>query len=376
MRIVYVVTRADDIGGAQVHVRDLSTALHQAGHDVTVVSGSPGVLSEQLRERGVPFRSLPALVRPIAPLRDAVAVRQLTAELRRLQPDLVSTHSSKAGWIGRVAAKLLRIPVLFTAHGWAFTEGVPGGQRQFYALAERLAAPLADHIITVSEYDRGLALGRRLTRPERITCIHNGVVDLPATSIPQQHQRPVRIAMIGRFTQQKDHGALMRALREHMHLDWVLDLVGDGPGWADAKALASELGVADRVYFLGARDDVSEILSRAHIYTLVSHWEGFPRSILEAMRSGLPVAASDVGGIAEAVLSGKTGFLVPRGDTATLATHLELLIRDERLRRALGSAGRRSYEEKFRFQFMFDRTLAVYEDVIRARRCKVNPGSS
>ena len=129
--------------------------------------------------------------------------------------------------------------------------------------------------------------------------------------------------------------------------------------------MAGALGVADRVHFLGARDDVTAILDRADIYALVSQWEGLPRSILEAMRSGLPVVASDVGGVAEAVLPGKTGFLARPGDTKALATRLEQLIKDGRLRQALGSAGRRSYEENFRFELMRDRTMSVYENVIR-----------
>jgi glycosyltransferase involved in cell wall biosynthesis len=281
-----------------------------------------------------------------------------------LQPDLVSTHSSKAGWIGRAAARLVRIPVLFTAHGWAFTEGVPSVQRRFYAAAERLAAPLANHIITVSNYDRQLALDRRLTRPDRITCIHNGVVDLPVSVDVERHQGPVRIAMIGRLTPQKDHASLFQALGEYMGLDWVLDLVGDGPGLAEAKRLASAAGIADRVHFLGARDDVAEVLGNADIYALVSHWEGLPRSILEAMRAELPVVASDVGGVAEAVVPGETGFLVPRGDAGALGTRLEILIRDRGLRKQFGVAGRRSYEENFRFELMCERTFSVYEQVV------------
>jgi glycosyltransferase involved in cell wall biosynthesis len=364
MRIAYVITRADEIGGAQVHVRDLATALHQAGHQVTVLAGSAGALSEQLGARGVAFQSVPALVRSISPRQDAIAVRQLSAILRQLCPDLVSTHSSKAGWLGRLAAHLSGIPVLFTAHGWAFTEGVPSGQRRLYALAERLAAPLANHIVTVSDYDRKLALDRRLAPPERITCVHNGVVDLANSAPMWRRQGPVRIAMIGRLTPQKNHAGLLRALGGLRHLEWVLELIGDGPGRAGIIELARTSGIGDRVHLLGARDDIPDILGRADVYALVSNWEGFPRSILEAMRASLPVLATDVGGVAEAVQHGKTGFLVPHADDQELAMRLELLIRDRALRQSLGAAGRRSYEEHFRFESMLERTIAVYAQVV------------
>lgn len=137
MRIAYVITRADVVGGAQVHVRDLAAAMQNAGHEATVLAGAPGPLAQQLAARGVAFRDVPALVRPIAPLRDVAALRQLRARLRELRPNLVSTHSSKAGWLGRLAARSLGIPVLFTAHGWAFTTGVPAGARRFYAVTSR-----------------------------------------------------------------------------------------------------------------------------------------------------------------------------------------------------------------------------------------------
>lgn len=364
MKIVYVLTRADEIGGVQVHVRDLAMALRRSGHDVTVLAGSPGALSDQLGAGGVRYENVPALVRPIAPWRDAVAVRQLYAILRRLRPDLVSTHSSKAGWLGRIAAKLSGVPVVFTAHGWPFTGGAPRLQRWLYPRLERLAAPLAGHIITVSDHDRALALERRIAPEERITRIHNGVVDCADVRPSTRQSDTVRIVMTGRLSPQKNHMGLLRALGGLQHRDWVLDLIGDGPGRSDIATLAGTLGIADRVNLLGARNDVTTILARADIYALISHWEGFPRSILEAMRAGLPVVATEVGGVAEAVQHGKTGYLVRPADDHELASRLELLLRDGQLRQALGAAGRRSYEKDFRFELMMDRTMSVYQDVM------------
>jgi glycosyltransferase involved in cell wall biosynthesis len=307
-------------------------------------------------------------VRSIAPHRELAAWRQLTALFRELRPDLVSTHSSKAGWLGRLAARPLRIPVIFTAHGWAFTEGVPQPQRAAYALAERLMSPLADHIITVSEYDRALALEHRIAPAGKITCIHNGVQDLlgPGAVARQLEARPVRILMLGRFAAQKDHASLLHALAGMQDQPWRLDLAGDGPDQAKVEALATELGLVGRVRFLGVRHDVVDLLRQSDILALISRWEGLPYSILEAMSCGLPVVASRVGGVPEAVIDGETGILVPRDHTAALCSALAALISDPERRHRLGTAGRRRYETAFRFERMLKDTLAVYERVAAA----------
>jgi glycosyltransferase involved in cell wall biosynthesis len=371
MRIVYIITRADEIGGVQVHVRDLALALHRSGHEVTVLSGAPGPLFDQLRAGGVLSESVPELVRPIAPWHDAVAVQQLAAILRRLQPDLVSTHSSKAGWLGRIASRLSGVPVVFTAHGWPFTGNAPRFQRWLYPRLERLAAPLADHIITVSDHDRAIALEKRIASEHQITRIHNGVIDDPGTHQVRPESGPARVVMTGRLSPQKNHAGLLRALAGLRHLEWVLELIGDGPARTDLIEMARTSGIEDRVHLLGARNDVADILGRADIYTLVSHWEGFPRSILEAMRAGLPVLATAVGGVAEAVQHGKTGFLVPHANDKELATRLEQLITDRALRQRLGVAGRQSYEEHFRFELMLQRTMAIYANVVGRADVKV-----
>ncbi len=365
VRIVYVITRADEIGGAQVHVRELASAMHAAGHEVTVLAGMAGVLFDQLARRRVPVRLVPDLVRPIAAHRDLAALRQLTALFKELRPNLVTTHSSKAGWLGRLAARQLRIPVIFTAHGWAFTEGVPRTRRTVYALAERLMSRLADHIITVSEYDRRLALDYRIALPNKITCIHNGVPDLLAVSAstPQPARGPVRIVMLGRFAAQKDHASLLHALAGLRAEPWRLDLAGDGPDQASVEALAADLGLACRVRLLGHRDEIADLLRQSEILALISRWEGLPYSVLEAMSAGLPVIASAVGGVPEALIDGETGILVPRDDVAALRGALASLISDPERRRRLGTAARRRYERAFRFERMLSETLAIYERV-------------
>jgi len=367
VRIVYVITRSDEIGGAHIHVRDFSLALLAQGHEVTVLAGGSGTFTDELQRHSIPFVPLRHLQRSIHPVRDVLALAEMRATLARIKPDLVSTHSAKAGWIGRVAAWSLRIPVIYTAHGWAFTDGVPARQARLYRWAERAASAFGDRTITVCEHDRALALKHSVATAAKMIAVHNGMPDVAPSLQSDAGKAPPRVVMVARFEQQKDHATALRALAGLVHLEWELDLVGDGPNMGDVQRLAAELGVADRVHFLGRRRDVAQILSASQIFILITNWEGFPRSILEAMRARLPVIATAVAGSGESVAEGSTGFLVPRADVDALRGRLALLLGDAELRAAMGSAGRRRYEERFLFGRTLERTVAVYREVLAAR---------
>lgn len=365
MRIAYLVTRSEPIGGAQVHVRDLASALLADGHQPLVLTGGSGPYVESLRARGIETFTLGNLAVPVSPLRDLRALQEIRALLRTLRPDLVSTHSSKAGILGRVAGRTLGLPVIFTAHGWAFTPGVPSREAMVYRWIERLAAPLASRIITVSEFDRRLAL-RCGIASDKVVTIHNGMPDIDQELRADPSGAPVRLAMVARFERQKDHATLFHALTGLMHAPWQLDLVGDGPLQSEAKALSRQLGLADRIQFWGQRNDVDLRLSKAQVALLITNWEGFPRSILEAMRAGLPVVASAVGGIAESVRDGETGFTVPQADVEGLRRRLRQLLDNPELRVSMGRSARKLYERNFTLTQTVERTLTIYREVARA----------
>ncbi len=363
MKIVYIVTRSDSIGGAHVHVRDLAVALRAAGHETIVASGQMGPFDEMLAEQGIPHYPLRHLVRAPLPWKDAAALFEIRALLRKLRPDLVSTHSAKAGWLGRAAAPSLRIPVLSTAHGWSFTTGVPAVAARLYRWGESLTAPFANRIITVSEYDRALAIRYRVAPPEKLVTVHNGMPDIAPWLRADPSAAPVRFVMVARFEPQKDHVTLLHALAGLRADPWELTLIGDGPLRPRAEALAQRLGIADRVRFLGARRDVAKQMAGHQVFLLITNWEGFPRSILEAMRAGLPVVASAVGGVCESLVDGETGFAVARGDVATLRARLALLLHDPSLRARMGAAGRERYEGCFTLGHMLKQTLAIYAEL-------------
>ena len=368
MRIAFVVTRANPIGGVQIHIRDLAVRMRAQGHAPTIITGGDGPLIDVLREAGIPVILLKHLTVPIRPLSDLRALREIRAALLEVRPEIIAVHSSKAGILGRIVGRSLDIPTVLTAHGWNFTPGISFLPAAAYRQIERLAGPLASRIITVSEFDRQLAIDAGITSPDRIVAVYNGIPDVAASLRADPSRTPPRLIMVARFGAQKDHRTLLRALGGLRELAWELDLVGDGELMPEMEGLAASLGLKRRIRFLGQRLDVQELLAGAQVSVLATNWEGFPLSILEAMRAGLPVVATAVAGVAESVREGENGYLVPRGDADALRDRVGRLLRDPELRRRQGATGRAQYESRFTLDTFVDKTVAVYEDILAEQR--------
>ena len=354
-RIVLLVTLAET-GGAQTYVSELVKGL--AGeYEVTVAAHGPGPLPKATAAAGADFVALRHVRRPVAP-RDLLGVVELTLLLRRLRPQIVHASSSKAGVLGRIAARLAGVPVrVFTVHGWA-SSAHAGMWARLYRLAERAVRPLTTATICVCESERAAGLAAGACDARRTFVIHTGI---DATSRPRARpgEGVPAIVSVGRFQAPKDAASLVRALAllggEHRAA-----LVGDGPDRAAAVAEARRLGVEEAVVFEGERDDVPEILASSHIFVLSSRSEALPVSILEAMAAGLPVVATRVGGVPELVVDGETGLLVPAGDTRALADALQRLVDDPDLRARLGAAGRARVEEHFRLDSFLEAHRNLY----------------
>ncbi len=363
-RIVFVITRADDLGGAQVHVLEMASALKERGFEVEVLAGGGGVLFEALSRRGVSGRKLEKMVHPIRPAKDLAALKELRGVLQELKPDLVTTHSNKAGFLGRLAARSLNIPVLHTSHGFLFNRGKRSLSGRFYRVMEKTAARAGGKVIAVSKSEFEAARELKVIPAEKMAVVYNGLPDVGGGLRADPLQEPPRLVMVARFAAPKDHGTLLKALGGLKGKQWSLDLVGGGPGMAKARELVRKLGLVERVNFLGTRGDVPQILASAQVFILSSGREGFPLSTLEAMRAGLPVVASEVGGVGEAVADGESGLLFTPGDVKGLREQLGVLIDDPGLRRAMGEAGRRRFTEHFSLEQMVEKTIQVYESMI------------
>ncbi|KRB81841.1 glycosyltransferase family 4 protein [Noviherbaspirillum sp. Root189] len=355
-KIAMMVTKSE-FGGGQEYIRILMSQIANA--QFMLVTGDRGYLTEFAGSMNIRVHVCDSLVHPISPRKDLAALTDVYALLRRERPDLVHANSSKAGVIGRAAATLAGIPAVFTAHGWAFTEGVSRRQAQIATVVEKMVAPLAKKIICVSDYDRSLALRKGVGDAAQMVTVHNGIPDIAPPVAPVLNAVP-RIVMVARFAAPKDYETLLRAAALFQPQDLRVECVGDGPDLVASRSLAKELGVEDRVIFHGARSDVAALLSDADIFVLLSRWEGLPISILEAMRAGLPVIASRVGGVPEAVEDGVTGILLERNDAGALADALRSLISDPPRRRAMGIHARQRFLAHFSAERMVQQTQQIY----------------
>ena len=358
LRILMLITRAE-LGGGQTHVADLMRGLRD-GFDVELGTGETGYLTEVAAGLGVRTHILPTLVQPLAPLKDMRALSDCVKLIRAIQPDVVHAHTSKAGFIGRAAARRAGVPSVFTAHTWCFAEGTSLKWKLAGTPLERMAGNWCGKIINVSEANRALAIEKRIAKPDRHVTIHNGIPDHGQRARPAAAVVP-RIVMLARFAPQKAQALLVEAMRG-IDKPFELIFIGDGPTRPAVEEQVRIAGLSQRVQFLGQRLDVAELLAESHIFALFTHWEGFPISILEAMRAGLPSVVSDVGGVREAI-DESCGKIVAADNVEGFRRALETLLGSAELRGQMGSAARSRYERNYTADVMLDKTVAVYRAV-------------
>ncbi|WP_223819791.1 glycosyltransferase family 4 protein [Cupriavidus cauae] len=374
-RIAYLITNSE-IGGAQAHVATLLEALGERVEAI-VLAGGDGPLLPAAEALGARTVRLSRLDNALSPLRAIAALRELMKALRQADPDLIHAHSAKAGALGRIAGWLLGIPVVYTVHGFGFKPAAPRRQRLAARVAEWLLAPLTARLICVSEAERELA--RSLPLPaRRIAVIHNGIGDVPERAEPGAPMH--RIVMVARFAAPKRPDLLIRAFAKLAEMaepaeraepgDGALArcelvIAGDGPQLPAMRALAQRLAPG-RVVFTGNVAAVPALLASAQAFVLASDHEGFPLSILEAMRAGLPVVASDLPGIREQLDEGRCGLLCAPGSVPALADALARLAGDATLRTSLGTAARERWALQYGVTAMADATWAIYREQLPA----------
>ena len=270
--------------------------------------------------------------------------------------------NSTARW----TAKRIGVPAIYTPHGWTIGDRLSPLAGRIFTSVERFAAPYAARIVNVCEAERQLALSNGIGTPSQMAMIHNGVRDVARDFLAKPAARPTQpvITTVARMEEPKDHETLLRALARIQDLDWRMQWAGDGPLEPVIRRRAAQLGLSPRIEFSGASTCVEALLARSQMFVLSSRSEGFPRSILEALRAGLPVAATKVGGVAEAVSQGNNGFTFPRGDAEALSQGLRLLLESPDLRGRMGQMSRARYESEFNFERMMEATVGLWREVL------------
>ncbi len=377
MTVLHLITRVT-LGGTASDIIDSVLATSRGGYPTILATGvDEGEMSmvEEARARGCRVEVIPELQRDVSPVKDLVALWRIVRLLRRERVMLLHTHTSKAGFLGRLAARLARTPiVVHTPHGHVFYGYYGRALTALFVLLERIAAPLADRIIVLTEQEMEEHLERRIGRRNQFVVIPSGV-NLPAlrAQAPPREEARRRLGVsadcqlligVGRLVPIKGFDVLVRALPAIVKEAPAarLCLVGDGPDRPPLEAEARALGVADRVMLAGAHGQVAPFLAAADLLVAPSRNEGLGKSLVEAMALGLPVVATRVGGIPAVVADGETGSLVPPDDPPALARAVGALLKDPELRRRAGEAGRRRAEQ-FSLAAMESRLLGLYGEL-------------
>jgi glycosyltransferase involved in cell wall biosynthesis len=390
MRVITVITRLN-IGGASPPVIAQAAGLKARGHDSLLVCGTPqrheGSMEEDARRAGADVLHFPPLCRNPGARTDARALAGLHALFRKSRPDVVSTHMSKAGAIGRVAARAAGVPVVVhTYHGKGFHVFSSRWKERAALLAERALGRLSTANIVVSEKQRAefVSLG---IAPDRLRVIRYGL-DLDvlmcagAAPLHAELALPPSVRLVGvvaRVVAIKGQDVLLRAAARlrPSYPDVHYVIAGDGDARAFCETLASELQLADRVHFLGWRRDVPALLRSLSVAVLptVLDFEGTPLAVIEAMAAGRPVVATDVGGVAEVVRNGETGLLIPPRDDEALARAIDAQLSNTAAAASMAAAGQRLVAGLYRKQRMVDETEALFLELVGGQARKRNPGT-
>ncbi len=337
VKILHLITLLE-VGGAQDNTLLTVEKHDRSRFDVHLASNPDGQWIDRACHAADKFHALPNLVRPLNPARDSKALLDIIRLLSQERFDIVHTHSSKAGILGRWAAQISKVPVVVhTIHGFPFHDFMPAWRRQLYINLERSARSCTDFIITLSELDRQEAAKLNILGRENSGTVYTSIdfSKLDRLSNPQQTRQQLgipegwqAIVMVGRLDPQKAPYLLIEAFSKvvKQHPETLLMLVGDGELRPTLQAQAQELGIADKVKFLGTREDVPEILKAANIFSFSSLWEAMGRAMIEATLVGKPVVVPSIGGIPEIVHQNETGLLFPVGDVERLAAHLSYLL--------------------------------------------------
>lgn len=387
MRIAHLITRMI-LGGAQENtLLTCEDLIHDYGDDVLLVTGPPlgpeGSLLERAHVSGVPVEIVPALRREIHPLRDSQSYLALKRAIARFKPDVVHTHSGKAGLLGRMAARALGVPaIVHTVHGAPFHDYQSRAARAIFQTCERYAARRCDALVSVADAMTNLMVTADVAPREKFTTVYSGMeveTFLAAGDHRAEKRRQlgyseehVVVGKIARLFHLKGHAdviaAAARVVERQPNVRFLL--VGDGILRDELQRQIRAAGLDNHFQFTGLvpPSEIPALLGAMDIVVHASLREGLARVLPQALIAGKPAVSYDVDGAREVVITGETGILVPPQDVAGLAAALAKLAADPALRERLGATGRDRFTDQFRHQHMTAELRALYERILSEKR--------
>jgi glycosyltransferase involved in cell wall biosynthesis len=333
------------------------------------------------RARGLDPLVLPDLGRELSLRHDARTLARLVREFRRWRPDIVETHTAKAGALGRVAALLSGVPVrLHVFHGHVFHSYFGPAKTRAFLAVEQALARISTRIVALGDVQRAELLAYGVGAPHQVLSIPLGFELAPYLATDSRRgrlraelgsrgvdARTPLVGIVGRLAPIKAHEVLLQAaaeLRRQVPAAQFV-VVGDGERRLELERLAAGLGLGQTIHFLGWRSDLAAIYADLDVLALTSDNEGMPTTIIEAMASAVPVVATDVGGVRSLVADGETGLLVPRRDAAAVAAACARLLSDAALRWRMGRAARAAAYPRYDIATLLNTMSTLYANLAR-----------
>jgi glycosyltransferase involved in cell wall biosynthesis len=376
IKVAHVVTRLD-FGGAQQNTLATVRGLDPARFDVLLVCGEGGFFDGEVRaDKNVRAIFLDSLIREVSPLRDLLAALELWKTFQNERPQVVHTHSSKAGILGRLAAALAGVPIIVhTYHGFGFHDRQSPIVKSVYVLLERFCSLFTTRLIYVSRSNAEYAERHGLGAAKDAIVIRSGVKlsSFPAQVDAAKLKMSAGIGMhkqvvvsIGNLKPQKNAADFVAAAAKvsAKFPEARFVFIGDGPQRRALEAKAFSLGLDGIMMFLGWRRDGAQWLAASDVFALTSLWEGLPRALVEALRSGLPAVCYATDGVVDVLRDGENGFLVPPGDIDGFADRLASLLLDADLRHRLAAAAASSIGPEFDIDAMVRAQESLYERLL------------
>lgn len=372
LKAAHIITRLD-FGGAQGNTLYTAAHLDRARFDALILTGRGGLMEPKAEPARLVF--VANLVREISPLKDLAAFFELRAILKRLRPDVVHTHSSKAGILGRLAAAAAGVPVIVhTFHGFGFHQRQNFFKRGLYVLLEKLCSPLSSALIFVSRANMETARAAGIGAPERYRLIRSGI---KLSSYPAPVDRAaVRAGLglgpgdlvvlsVGNAKPQKNPGHFLEAAARlaPRHPEARFVFVGGGEALEDLRTRARARGLEKICLFTGWREDSARLLAAADVFALTSLWEGLPRALVEALRTGLPAVCYATDGVTDILRDGVNGRCVPPGALDAFCAALSGLLGDAALRARLAAGAAATDLAEFDIDFMVGQQEELYEEL-------------
>jgi len=370
---VLLVLEAAESGTGR-HLRTIAHEFCRRGVDVHVACATRRdptfrAALDELRSAGAHVEEVD-MGRKVRPFEDTLAILHLCRLFRRIRPDVIHLHNSKAGALGRIAAAFAGArAVVYSPHTFAFLDRSSTWRSRFFLLVEWALAPLTDHLVAVSESGRELALRHHLAPPGRATAIPNGLDESLVAARPSRveaepgsRRGTIRLGFVGRLELQKAPDRLvdLAAELDRRGLEFELEIIGAGSLLEVCERSSRERRLGARVQFLGRVDDPDPFYRSWDLFVIASTYEGLPYSVLDAMSWELPVVGFDVVGVNDLVVPGLTGYLAAPFRVVEMADHVMELAADPPRRLAMGRSGRERVLSGFRLRQQIGDLLDVY----------------